>query len=426
MSQPDEPDPGFQPEGLLLKVFSGPHQGAEIALPLEPFTIGSDPSCEVVFHDLLTAARHLRVTPSSQGLLLEPVEGRSYADGKCVPEEGMETPFFTFLTVGGTHFVLGPSHQQWPLLSLADIPELEKTPANDPHDAADSSDSIADQPASEDAKQPNDENGSPSPSPQANETPVQRRRRATVGIAFGLLLFVLWGILWLVWAPPGLEGPPPPAPLDDARSYVESQNYQLSIEENEDGYLVSGYVPTDSDQIAMQNKLRDYLSPVTFRTHSTQRIVETANTLLNLWDTGLVAKPVRDGVIRLSGTPAPNIDLAARRAALLDEIPGLMEVEFNPQPQASSKPSLPPSPHTDAVAMPGAGEESDLEIRVIRIVRRTNGMSFIELEGNHFVFIGGKIKNGRLRSINETEAQIEFDDGTRRSLTAPKVALELN
>ena len=46
----------------LLKVFTGPHVGAEILLSDGDYVVGSDDACDVIFSDRFIAPRHAKIT----------------------------------------------------------------------------------------------------------------------------------------------------------------------------------------------------------------------------------------------------------------------------------------------------------------------------------------------------------------------------
>src|SRR5687768_7650645 len=112
----------------LLKIISGPHQGAEVALRPGRLVVGSHAECDLVLHDVLVAPQHFALTLENGRVSVEPLEGRVYANGKRL-SAASPVPEFGFVTVGTTHLVLGPGAARWPLLSPADVPELEKEPA---------------------------------------------------------------------------------------------------------------------------------------------------------------------------------------------------------------------------------------------------------------------------------------------------------
>ena len=90
----------------LLKIISGPHQGAEVLLKPGRLVVGSHPDCDLVLHDVLVAAQHFALTLEKGVLTVEPLEGRVFTQGKRVEARGTVREF-GFVTAGTTHLVLG-------------------------------------------------------------------------------------------------------------------------------------------------------------------------------------------------------------------------------------------------------------------------------------------------------------------------------
>ena len=59
----------------LLKVFSGPHVGAEILLGDGDYVIGSDEGCDVIFNDRFVAPRHAKLTIRGPAVRCAAVDG---------------------------------------------------------------------------------------------------------------------------------------------------------------------------------------------------------------------------------------------------------------------------------------------------------------------------------------------------------------
>ncbi len=94
--------------GVLLRVFSGPHIGAELPLAEGVWVAGTDDSCDLIFHDVAMAPRHAEfvVSPGEKGMELfyAPLEGQVSVAGK-----GIETGPLP----AGTLFVAGSTLLAW-------------------------------------------------------------------------------------------------------------------------------------------------------------------------------------------------------------------------------------------------------------------------------------------------------------------------
>lgn len=112
--------------GLILRVLSGPHQGAEVELLDEAVTIGSADTCDVILGDALVANEHARFQLQGEQVFVTPKEGNVFVNGKLLREPSLVEPF-QFVTIGATHMMFGAaSDERWTTLALDQFPELEK------------------------------------------------------------------------------------------------------------------------------------------------------------------------------------------------------------------------------------------------------------------------------------------------------------
>ncbi|MDR1435048.1 MAG: hypothetical protein LBI77_01415 [Puniceicoccales bacterium] len=112
--------------GLLFKVLSGPHQGAEFDILEEEIIIGSADECDVVVSDALVANRHMKLQVVGENVFVTPLEGNVFIAGKLLREPS-SVDAFQFLTIGATHMMFGEADsEQWKSTALGEFPELEK------------------------------------------------------------------------------------------------------------------------------------------------------------------------------------------------------------------------------------------------------------------------------------------------------------
>ncbi|MDR0351567.1 MAG: type III secretion system inner membrane ring subunit SctD [Puniceicoccales bacterium] len=111
---------------LLLKILSGPHQGAEFALPDEAIMVGSDDSCSLVLNDALVVDKHMRIVKVADSKFeLEPINGNVFMDGHLVTGK-MVGDIFKFITLGTTQLMVGPENDDgWTKVSLDSAPTLD-------------------------------------------------------------------------------------------------------------------------------------------------------------------------------------------------------------------------------------------------------------------------------------------------------------
>ena len=108
---------------FLLKVISGPNNGAEFSMQVpSSFTIGTDPkSCDIIFHDTSVSRRHARVTVnddttiyiedlgSKNGTHIEgdKITGRTHLDTNTIVSMGT-TAFVIYDREGDIHTIVSP------------------------------------------------------------------------------------------------------------------------------------------------------------------------------------------------------------------------------------------------------------------------------------------------------------------------------
>ncbi|MDR2372307.1 MAG: type III secretion system inner membrane ring subunit SctD [Puniceicoccales bacterium] len=112
--------------GLVLKVLSGPHQGAEFDVPDEEIVIGAADECDVIISDVLVANKHVNLKVVDGRVFITPLEGNVFVAGKLLREPSA-IDNFQFVTIGATHMMFGEGeNEQWQTVALGDFPELEK------------------------------------------------------------------------------------------------------------------------------------------------------------------------------------------------------------------------------------------------------------------------------------------------------------
>jgi len=127
----------------ILKVLSGPHVGAQAAVPSEPLIIGSSDEADVVLSDPHIAPRHCKLHTTAAGVQVEREEGVLYVDGKKADQEDFILAPGQVLTLGSTHLAIGPKGQPWPTMVLPEIREIEEPTETEEEPAEETSDAPA-------------------------------------------------------------------------------------------------------------------------------------------------------------------------------------------------------------------------------------------------------------------------------------------
>lgn len=311
----------------LLKVIAGPHQGAEIDLAPGKSLIGSDDGCDVVLHDVLIAPQHLAIDAGPKALFVEPLGGRVYLAGKRVKDTRQKVDPFVFITLGGTHLVIGPVDGKWPLLSASDAPELEKeAPEPPPGEEGKPEDSAGTAAGATPAT------GGSTPAAADGETPPPPKRAVAIfGVAFGLLLLTAWLILFNIWKGnnpmPGGSGDNDLKSRAEAVLKVHGASEDVRVESDGGRLYARGYVPKSDQLRDIEVDLRTKAAGVVPRIWSLESLAESARSILRLQRLPLDVAANAEGRLVISGSVADR-DLWNRvKQQLADEIPGVTGVE---------------------------------------------------------------------------------------------------
>jgi type III secretion system YscD/HrpQ family protein len=106
----------------ILKVFSGPHIGAEILLARGKMLIGRDDACDIILYDSAISLKHVELVISDQEIQLSSIDQPIFIAGKALTEKTTKVDAYQFITIGTTHFSIGINGEDWPQMS---IPELD-------------------------------------------------------------------------------------------------------------------------------------------------------------------------------------------------------------------------------------------------------------------------------------------------------------
>jgi type III secretion system YscD/HrpQ family protein len=106
----------------ILKVFSGPHIGAEILLSRGRMLIGRGDQCDIVLYDSAISLEHVELVISDQEIQISSIDQTIFIAGKALTEKTVKVDTYQFITIGTTHFSIGINGEDWPQIV---IPELD-------------------------------------------------------------------------------------------------------------------------------------------------------------------------------------------------------------------------------------------------------------------------------------------------------------
>lgn len=428
----------------LLKVVSGPHQGAEMALNAGKTLIGSDDECDVVLHDVLVAPQHVEIELADSGMTAAPLGGRVFIGGKRVRDSRQKVTDFAFVSIGGSHFVLGPAAGAWPLLSAADVPELEKEAEPKPEAPP------AEEPKAEEAK-PAETPGATRPLKQA----APSRLAPTLGIAAGLVLLLGWAYVYYDLK---FDRPPQPAelgsaptkstPVERARAILEDLGVVGSIKVEDVGgrLIATGYVDTEGKQRELQATFREEVPGMRTKIYSLEKIASSARSLIDNERLPLLVSSMAEGKLKVSGALSSADPWIRMRQTLMREVPGISGIEDAVEitaprppavqaavaaiqaavvpvtPQAPVAPPKPvvyqpptPDPQTDYVITEDTIDTVEATVATIRPEDST-GLAYVRLSTGGVYFNGARLPYGGTVARIETDTVTVVEKGVTRLL----------
>lgn len=113
-------------QNLILRIFSGPHNGAEIPVNSNnDFIIGKDDECDFVFNDQSLAPRQLKIRIQDKKLFIEVLEGEVFVNSKKTENKEFQSNFYDVITVGLTSFAIGQANETWSELKIPTLFDLQ-------------------------------------------------------------------------------------------------------------------------------------------------------------------------------------------------------------------------------------------------------------------------------------------------------------
>ena len=221
----------------LLKVFSGPHAGAEIVLTDGEHVVGSGDDCDIILDDPQIASRHARLLVQDGAIRFTALDDAdTYVEGQSVKDSPLEA--FQFLTIGDTHLAAGPADAQWPQREAPSIqPVVDESSVDDATDdsmPAEASENKATSPA-EDA----------TPTPTKTNSNSGAKARWIISFLALALLVACW--LLIAYQAGWFSGETETVvTIDkgDLEKIVQhiAPNSSVEIEPDGEGFMAAGYV----------------------------------------------------------------------------------------------------------------------------------------------------------------------------------------
>ncbi len=108
-----------------LRILSGSHEGAELALDPGSYSLGQNDDCDLALMDDGLADEQLIIEITDAGITLQnkTPENPLFVGGKQVADNDVAVSAFNVITIAGLHFAFGPAEDEWPELQLSNINE---------------------------------------------------------------------------------------------------------------------------------------------------------------------------------------------------------------------------------------------------------------------------------------------------------------
>jgi type III secretion system YscD/HrpQ family protein len=317
-------------QGLILKILSGPHLGAEVGVRDGELTIGRQSDCDLVLNDRTVAPRHGVLRARAGRISVAPLDGTVLIAGAAIGGETALEPF-QLVSFGTTSFAIGPAGARWPEIL---VPSPRTATEAKSEEAA--------------ARVAAEKRASPPPPAAAPAAPPVKRKKARssswpywLGSGAILLIAGIVGVIAYWLSGPALK----PPPVDLAKAHMDAVKQVLrelgGTEEVSvtpapgDTVRVTGYVK----DAAQRAQLRDALNQVPGRevveVWATDMTVDAVQTALDAQGFVVAASYAGDGVLALEGVVEDRAALTQAINQLLNDVPGITSFEDRTLAQAA-------------------------------------------------------------------------------------------
>lgn len=116
------------PQSYVLRVLSGPHQGAEVPLQETPFSIGKGESSDIVLMDGELQEQHAQFFVRGGKCFCAPIPGAKVFIESAFISKETELEDFDAIVCGTTLVSVGPEDAAWPTIIMPDMENAEEEP----------------------------------------------------------------------------------------------------------------------------------------------------------------------------------------------------------------------------------------------------------------------------------------------------------
>lgn len=305
-------------EKYLLKILSGPHQGAEVALDEGDLIIGSALDSDLILSDTLVAPHHLKVVVTDTGVSIVPLESPVYFDGQEIAKDAyFAVEPFKFISLGTTHFVIGPIEGEWPALSAADIPNLTKMEKEETQETFGEGEIPG-------IEETTDRSIEAIEDQKAKQLEQKKRNWIIIGSSIAFLIIII--IATVVFVSSGKEKP---LPIDLKKSINEVINSKglgknLTVEENNGNYIIKGWVNDYEQRDELEEALHKISPEVVIDIRAgTEAIANVKDLLSGLGASFTFVEGIEPGKVRVYGYHGDDLAWESIKSDIARDIPGL-------------------------------------------------------------------------------------------------------
>lgn len=333
-------------DAYLLKILSGPHQGAEVALGVGDYVIGSDPEVDVILSDALINPKHLKITVTADSQLqLTPLDFPVYLNGHELKKEPYPVEPFQFISLGTTQLIIGPVGQEWPQISIADAPALVREV-----EESVSEETVLNEGENGDSELENKESGTVSDegafshlSDDAQEgkeltkmgyvQELIQKNKVMAGIAAGVLVMLISASVFLVMTSSN-EDQDNFVNVDTTFQAVKKvikdfdQENNFFVREEGDKIFIEGWVDDKEKKKEIESSLMRLSDKMSMRIWSKEKIMEDAQELLAMMKVNVAIQATEEnGVYKAIGFIGDDKVWANVRKTLAADIAGIRYLE---------------------------------------------------------------------------------------------------
>jgi type III secretion system YscD/HrpQ family protein len=293
---------------IVLKIFSGLHQGSCIPLREDTYSMGKDESCDFILNDDEIGPKHLVLFHEEEQWFFQPVDGKVFIKGRLGDDRKNPLMQREIVTIGPVHFALMDKSDDW---RPARLPELEDPGIQ----------TVANQNARKPFK--------------PRIVWLKTLKILATGVAVVLIYWVSQGVI-------PVRKPDYGPKLDEIREIVNASPLTGStVSLDKDGYIeVIGYAPNLTIKKEMRQKLgaQDVLMRTTL--YAEDEIEQAAESYLARMHYPLRATYEGRGKINLKGVAWDSQEMAKIREDIKTNVPGVTRVQVEMQPLCKMKPAI--------------------------------------------------------------------------------------